>query len=132
VDGWQAVYGVREQLVAVLEAAAAGDVDPAAAAHVLEQLRSIWVREKRWRNDAPARAVVHVAGVVVSCREYRPSCPGYIVDRRQTCQRCGAELCRGRWSVFFDVGADVALLGTVAYGATGHEREVPCTDVDGV
>lgn len=121
-------WELREQLVHVLEQTAAGEADPVAAAALLEQLRAVWVRERRWRNTGPPKpSIVHVAGPVISCRQARPSCPGYIVDRRQACELCGEELVRGRWALFFDLGADVATYGTIHYLATGHDREVPCS-----
>jgi hypothetical protein len=124
-------WELREQLVHVLEAAAAGSADASEAAALLEQLRAVWVRERRWRNtSAPKPAVVHVASPVINCREARPSCPGYIVDRRQTCQVCGQQLVRGRWALFFDEGQRVAVYGArapITYAATGHEAEVPCS-----
>jgi hypothetical protein len=123
-------WELREQLVHVLEQTAAGNADPPAAAALLEQLRAVWVRERRWRNTtSPKPAVVHVAGAVINCREARPSCPGYIVDRRQTCQLCGEQLVRGRWALFFDEGQPVAVYGEhapIRYPATGHAAEVPC------
>jgi len=119
---------LRERVVDVLERAAAGaDVEPDLAARLLADLRAVWVRERRWRNSSLPTATVHLAGEVINCREYRRSCPGYIVDRRQTCTRCGEQLVRGRWAVFFTPGGHVAALGTVLYDAAGRPGEAPCT-----
>src|SRR3954447_5174393 len=118
MDGWQAVYALRERVTAVLVDVVEGrpDAAAAAAAELLDELRAVWIREKRWRNDRPRpQPVLHEAGAVIACREHRPSCPGFIVDRRQTCTRCGRELVRGRWSMFYDPGQLVARLGTVTY-----------------
>jgi hypothetical protein len=67
---------------------------------------------QRWRNDGPPPQVIHVAGPVINSVEYRRSCPGYIVDRRQACDDCGRQLVRGRWAVFF---AETALV--IEHGA---------------
>lgn len=82
---------------------------------LLEDLTgSIWPIH-RWRNDGPPAEVEHVAGPVITCREYRRSCPGYIVDRRQTCLNCGRELARGKWDLFYAPGERVREL----YGRDG-------------
>lgn len=134
MDGWAGVYELRERTVQLLERIAADHADnlgssatAAMAAGLLVDLRATWVREKRWRNSNLPVAVLHIAGPVIDCRQPRPSCPRYIVDRRQACARCGAELIHGRWAVFFDVGAPVGVLGSIAYLSTGHHQEVPCT-----
>ena len=132
MDGWQSVYLLRERTAALLEAAADGRHDPAEARRLLEDLRASWTREKRWRNNAPRRPVRHQAGPVIDSREYRRSCPQFIVDRRQACSVCGAELVRGRWAMFFTEGTEVAVLGTIKYAATGHELEVTCDQQQGV
>jgi hypothetical protein len=123
-------WDLRARLVDLLEQTStiADEELAAAAAQLLADYRSIWVRERRWRNnDAPDPVLVHVAGEVIACREYRRSCPGYIVDRRQTCQHCGAELVHGRWGMFFEPGAAVAQLGTIKFTPRGDLRERPCT-----
>lgn len=124
--GWE----LRSRLVEVLEHAAALDDQEqlaAAAAQLLSDYRAVWVRERRWRNTDPLPPVlVHVAGEVIACREYRRSCPGYIVDQRQACARCGAELIRGRWAVFVTPGEPVAKHGTIAYPPRGRPNEMPC------
>lgn len=132
MDGWQSTYALRERTVAVLEAAAAGRASPDDAAQLLVDLRATWTREKRWRNnEGPRRPVLHVAGPVIACREYRRSCPGFIVDRRQACSTCGQELVRGRWAMFFDEGADVAALGSVVFVLSGTTAEtVACDDIE--
>lgn len=61
----------------------------------------------RWRNDlnAPKEPdVEHIAGPIISSVEPRPSCPHYVVDRRQACTRCGKQLVRGRWAAFWVPG----------------------------
>lgn len=127
---WQ----LRERLVDVLEQVAAGDpadVDQVAAvaAELLADLRQVWIRDRRWRNDGtPKPVLVHQAGEVIACREYRRSCPGYIVDQRQTCTLCGAQLVHGRWAVFYEPGAAVAQLGTITYPAHGTATETPCSE----
>lgn len=106
------------------------------AAAVLEDITARGIRLRRWRNEAGAVhvVIVHVAGPVMACREYRRSCPGYIVDRRQTCAECGTQLVRGRWAAFFDVGELVGVLGadtrapTATY-ARGRPGEVRCSDL---
>lgn len=129
MDGWQGVYLLRERTTALLEGVIAGRVEPAEARRLLEDLRGSWTREKRWRNSAPRRPVRHLAGPVIDCREYRRSCPQFIVDRRQACSVCGVELVRGRWAMFFTTGSAVATLGTIVYQATGHELEIGCDQV---
>jgi len=119
---------LRQRVVDVLERAVAGvDVEPDAAATLLADLRAVWVRERRWRNSSLPTATVHLAGPVIDCREYRRSCPGYIVDRRQTCARCGVQLTRGRWALFYPADTAVAVLGTVTYPAAGRPGEAPCS-----
>lgn len=83
----------------------------------------------RWRNSGPPPVVEHVAGPVISSVEYRRSCPGYIVDRRQTCTRCGIELRRGRWAVFFVEGEIVTQVGEQAPIFGGSRLSgAPCED----
>jgi hypothetical protein len=114
-----AVVEVREQVMAVIQAAA--DLDCACqpdaaclacrAKTVLERITQVGFRMVRWRNPpGPTVRVVHTAGPVINSREYRRSCPGYIVDRRQACTDCGEQLIRGRWALFFDEGDRVAVL----------------------
>lgn len=108
------VYEFREKVVAVLRAAAALECrcDPpfsacvaCQAAGVLHEVAEIGLRMQRWRNGLGTVVVtVHIAGQVWVSREYRRSCPGYIVDRRQACALCGIELARGKWGMFFDPG----------------------------
>jgi Recombinase len=132
VDGWQAVYVLRERTVAVLEQAAAGRLDPAAAAALLSDLRASWSREKRWRNDTLPVPALHVAGPVIDSRTNVRSCPGLIVDRRQTCQRCGVELCRGRWAMFFVEHQAVGVMpgrAPIRFAATPDTHGIPCTTV---
>ncbi len=115
-------------MVDVLERTAAGvDVEPNLAATLLEDLRAVWVRERRWRNSSLPTATVHLAGPIIDCRENRRSCPGYIVDRRQACARCGEQLIRSRWGLFYAPDALVAVLGTVTYAAAGRPGEAPCS-----
>lgn len=136
-----AVLEVRERVLDVVRdaAALACACEPdrpclaCRARAVLDFLTTAGFRLNRWRNPpGPPVAVRHVAGPVIACREHRPSCPGYIVDRRQACACCGAELRRGKWAVFFDVGAPVGVLtprsgvGVLAYGSAGGPAEVPC------
>lgn len=80
----------------------------------------------RWRNPGgrpqiPCR--LHVAGPVISCREYRRSCPEYIVDRRQCCADCGRQLVRGRWAVFFLEGAEVVEILDARAPAFNYHRD---------
>lgn len=61
----------------------------------------------RWRNDPHAPRdpnLEHIAGPIVRCVECRRGCPTYVVDRRQACERCGKELARGKWGLFFVPG----------------------------
>jgi len=119
---------LRQRVVDVLErTAAGGDVEPDLAATLLADLRAVWVRERRWRNSSLPTATVHLAGPVIDCREYRRSCPGYIVDRRQACTRCGVQLIQGRWALFYPPDSLVAVLGTVTYPAAGRPGEAPCS-----
>lgn len=97
---------------------------------VLDFLTTAGFRLKRWRNPPePPLSVVHVAGDVIDCREYRRSCPGFIVDRRQTCTECGRELVRGRWALFFQPGDLVSILlprpGSQLAGVPLHARGAP-------
>lgn len=127
--GWE----LRERLVDVLEQVSELDelTVAVAAAQLLADFRSVWVRERRWRNNGPPPApVIHVAGPVIACREYRRSCPGYIVDQRQACALCGSELIRGRWGVFFEQGDVVAKLGTIVYLPHGNDREIACSPTE--
>lgn len=111
------VYEFRGRVVHVLQLAAALECLCARAAtclacqaaRVLEEVAQTGLRVTRWRNDLerPAVVDVHVAGQVWNSREYRRSCPGYIVDRRQACALCGLQLVRGRWNRFFEPGERV-------------------------
>lgn len=137
-----AVLEVRERVLDVVRDAAALPCSCAIgraclgcrARAVLEHLTAVGFRMRRWRNPVgPIVRQVHIAGPVIDCREYRRSCPGYIVDRRQTCLDCGAELARGRWSWFFTLGQPVAVLasrsggpGGLAYPANGQPGEIAC------
>lgn len=130
VPAWLGELELRERIVGVLDGLVAGQPDAAAAEQLLADLRSVWIREKRWRNDTLPVATVHVAGVVVDLREPRPSCPRYIADRWQSCSQCGAELLHGRWALFYEPGELVGVLGTVVYPASptmSHRREQTCT-----
>jgi hypothetical protein len=129
MDGWQAVYDLRERTVAALEQAAAGRLDPASAAVLLSDLRASWSREKRWRNNALPVQLLHVAGPVIDSRRYVRSCPRFIVERRQACTVCGAELIRGRWAVFFADGQVVAAMPgrrPILNAATLDTPGLPC------
>lgn len=137
-----AVLEVRERVLDVVRDAAALACSCAPgraclgcrARALLEYLSAVGFRMHRWRNPiGPVVRQVHVAGPVIDCREYRRSCPGYIVDRRQACLDCGAELAHGRWSWFFYVGQPVAILasrsgapGGIAYPANGQPGEINC------
>jgi hypothetical protein len=134
-DSQLGVYELRERTAMLLEqVAASGGEHAQAAVELLADLRLTWTREKRWRNTGVERppAVIHIAGPVINCRQPRPSCPGYIVDRRQTCELCGAELAHGRWVYFYEQGQAVAVCGSVTLPADGKHRasrhwsEVPC------
>lgn len=84
----------------------------------------------RYRNpDRLPPTTAHVAGDVIDGREYRRGCPtGYIVDRRQACSRCGRQLIRGRWALFFEPGACVLEVGDIAAVLVeGHDPTAgPC------
>lgn len=137
-----AVLEVRERVLEVVRdaAALACACEPdrpclaCRARATLDFLTSAGFRLRRWRNpEGPPVAVLHVAGPVIACREHRPSCPGYIVDRRQACACCGAELARGKWAMFFELGERVGMLtpraggpGWLAYRSAGGPAEVPC------
>lgn len=126
---WQ----LRERLVVVLETAAELDEAELAAAadQLLVDYRTIWTHERRWRNDGTLTArPVHVAGPVIDCVEYRVRCPGFVVDRRQTCTRCGYVLGRGKWACYFDEGAEVSQLGTILNAAKGKPGEVACSQAE--
>jgi len=71
------------------------------------------IRIKRWRNAIGGqrlRRIGHTAGPVVVQRQARPSCPRYIVDRRQLCANCPEELAAGKWALFFTPGENVTKL----------------------
>jgi hypothetical protein len=137
-----AVLEVRERVLDVVRDAAALPCSCAPgraclgcrARMVLEYLTAVGFRMQRWRNPpGPIVRQVHVAGPIIDCREYRRSCPGFIVDRRQTCLDCGVELCRGRWAIFFAVGQPAAILrsrtgaqGGIVYAANGQPGEISC------
>ncbi len=128
--GTRGAYELRQRTAALLERVvveAAGELADDAA-RLLDDLRAVWVRERRWRNDGRQLASVeHVAGAVIDCREDRSWCPGYIVDRRQTCARCGAVLVHGRWSLFFAPGDLVAQrLGDTPIYTAPDGTETPC------
>lgn len=128
---------LRERTVSLLEQVARHElVDlqlAREAGELLEDLRAVWVREKRWRNDGPAPIRwVHRAGPVINSREYRRSWSAtYIVDCRQACTRCGQELVRGRWAIFFDQGQELAATGTgphpILTAVTGDSQERTCS-----
>lgn len=112
------VYEFRESVVAVLRQVAALECScpgartlAARAAEILADVAASGLRVTRWRNPEPEpwTGVAHVAGVVWSCREYRRSCPGYIVDQRQACARCGHELVRGKFGLWFPPGEVVVI-----------------------
>ena len=120
-------WELRERLAAVLEKTAALDDGALAAdaAQLLADYRQVWTRDWRWRNRGEKQpAVLHVAGPVIASREYRRSCPTYIVDQRQACDRCGEELVRGRWAMFWEIGAVVAKYGTVTFLPRGERQGV--------
>lgn len=117
------VYEFRESLVSFLQAVEAlecrceaGRRVAGLATAILRDVAASGLRVTRWRNPErePWPGVVHVAGVVMHCREYRRSCPGFIVDQRQACSRCGHELVRGKFSPWFRPGAQVV---THPYGS---------------
>lgn len=120
-------WKLRPMLVSVLERAAAGEPVAEEAAELLEELRRIWVRERRWRNDGrPPERILHIAGPAIACRKDTHGRKGFIVDMRQTCQRCGIELARGKWALLWEDGDQVAALGTILNLAKGVPGEVPC------
>jgi len=108
---------------------------PCRAAAVVDDMTARGFRMTRWRNTAPhPRAAVHVAGTVALERTPRRSCPRYISDCWQSCEKCGTELVRGRWALFYDVGDLAAVLPSrsgpggagLVYPATGSSWERPC------
>lgn len=118
---------LRERTVQVLDAAAALGMGP--ARRLLDDLRFVWTRERRWRRRAPATTVVHVAGEVIACREWR----GYyrrIVCRRQACQRCGRQLVfqegPSGTMIWFEPGSEVAEHSGILNPASGDPLEQPC------
>lgn len=105
---------------------------------LLEDVVARGIRIRRWRQKAePVVATVHVAGAVIACREYRRSCPLYIVDRRQACAVCGAELVRGTWALFYNPGDRVAVIPSrhsvadLVVPARGRPAEIPCAEKGG-
>lgn len=94
-------------------------------AAVVHQVLEVAVpKRKRWRNPPGGGPkfvlTAHVAGPVITCREDRPSCPGYIVDRRQVCTRCGAQLARGKWDRTHPEGSTVHISFDPRYGKRQH------------
>lgn len=102
------------------------------ASELLSDLRFVWVRERRWGNTGAAITLVHVAGDVIACREWR----GYhqrVVGRRQGCRRCGARLVEctgpsiGPSSVWYTPGEEVRTFGPRIPGLQ-DDQERPCVE----